>query len=565
MHPDIIIVGAGPTGLTLACELYRRGVACRVIERSHARSRDSRATDIHARTLELFRALGIDQRIVERGKKVRRFRAYSSGRLIADLSLDLLSSQHPYAIALPQLDTETILEERLNELGGAVERGVRLTALEELDGRARVTLERVGGSQERVSCAWLIGCDGVHSTVRRAGRIAFRGITYREQYLVVDADLEWSLAHDHVHLFSDRGGFINVLALPENDTRVRILANLPGRRHASLIDAMSELFAERARVPARIERPTFASTFRISKRLAARYRKGSVILVGDAAHTCSPLLGQGMNVGIQDAFNLGWKLAQVARGQAKPALLDSYEAERRPIGRTVLAHTHLLHQISTMSNPLLARARDACTAYLQDLSGVRRLAAYTCSELATHYHGSPIVTHAGAPWRAPWSRPSSLHMRGLASTPDVMPIPGDRAPDLPLCGESERRLADLFGPEHTLLAFHGADGRDAGGDREFQALVDEVTARYGEMVAVWHIRATSATNRRAAIDDRTVCDCSALLHRGFHAQRQTLCLIRPDGHIGFRADGAQAPRVLRYLDALYGAGRVPWSRADQSA
>jgi 2-polyprenyl-6-methoxyphenol hydroxylase-like FAD-dependent oxidoreductase len=549
----IVIVGAGPVGLTLACELYRHGVSCRILDRRVDPAIDSRATDIHARTLEIFDDLGIADQVLATGKKVTRFRAYSEGRNVVDLNLDELSSRYRFAIALPQADTEAILVERLEELGGQVERGVTAREISPGADQVQLALEHQGGRRERLSCEWLVGCDGVRSDVRHAAKIRFPGIAYPERYLVVDADIEWELPHNQVHLFAARGGFVNVLAMPNGERRVRILANQSSQHGSADVVAMRHLMRQRMGVPAKIVNPTFSSRFRVARKLASHYRRGRVLLAGDAAHVCSPLLGQGMNVGIQDAHNLAWKMALVATGASHPRLLDSYEEERRPVARGVLLATHTMHSLATLRVPAATTLRDSLAKWAHVVPGFSRLATTACSEIGTHYHGSPNVGGDRRRWSSAVNLPGNLQLRSLVSSRDYAPVPGDQAPNPLLpdsCGPGSggRHLHDFFGSLYTLLIFSGHEGNST--PPELGEAASSIVKRHGARVVVVRV-GTGRSERWGRSGIEEVDGDTRGIHQCFHASEGALCLVRPDGHIGFRAQLDQAAQLGQHLTQIF--------------
>lgn len=395
----MLIAGGGPVGLVLACVLRLHGVACRVIDRAPHRSADSRATDIHARTLEGFAQLGVAKELIARGKRVFAFNAFAGGRRISRLDFRGIDTPFPYTVAVPQSETEAILEARLHQLGGEIERSVELISFEERGSHVQAVLRDGSGREERVNCRWLVGCDGIGSTVRRGLGLPFSGISYSERYFVADATIEWQLPENEVHLFMTDAGFFNVVALP-GARRGRILCDFPAGSHeAPSLSLFQRALEERTGMAARLSEPTFMSSFRIQRRIVPAYRVRSVFLAGDAAHTCSPLLGQGMNVGIQDAHNLGWKLALVARGAARQSILDSYDRERRPVARTVLLRTHFAHGVSRLGGKLAPKIRDVACRVISKLPAARARAAKICTALDVEYSGSPIVA-PGAGMRA---------------------------------------------------------------------------------------------------------------------------------------------------------------------
>ncbi len=366
------IVGAGPTGMVLALELARHGVRPRVFDRARGRLDGRRATDIHSRTLELLDAHGVLPRLLARGKTVRRFNAYADGRLVSHLDFDALESPYPFTLSIPQRETEAVLEEAMRERGLSVERGATLDAVRTGDG-VTLFIERDG--ERRVERArFAVGADGVGSRTRASLAIPYDGVTYVERYLVADVALDWRLPDDEVHLFMHHEGFLNVIALPGRQVRVLADRGVADTRPPSL-DVVRTLLGRRTHLNFELRSSTLVRDFRIQRRLAAHYSVGDVFIAGDAAHTCSPLLGQGMNLGLHDAAALAWRLAAVIRGDAPRSLLDEYEAERRPIGRGILTATDLAHRLSRLRAEPLCRMRDAAFRLGSSIPALRRAAA----------------------------------------------------------------------------------------------------------------------------------------------------------------------------------------------
>lgn len=548
----ILIVGGGPVGLTLACELARRGVACRIIDRRRERASSSRATDVHARTLEIFAELGVVDELIAAGKQVRGFAAYSEARELASIEFEGLETRYPFTLAVPQRETEAALEARLGQLGGGLERGLTLVELDQDQASegVEVVLARTDGARERGRYRYVIACDGVRSSVREMLSIPFEGRTYTQRYLVGDFDIEWAHADDRVHLFMSREGFANVLALPggrPGAARGRVLCDVPSDDAREPTTALFEaLLRRRAGVDVRLSAPSSLASFSIQRRLAARYRCGAVLLAGDAAHTCSPLLGQGMNTGIQDAHNLGWKLALVVRGEADDALLDSYEAERRPVARAVLRDTHRMHVAATTRGPLTRRLRDLCIAASSRLGLARREAGLRCSELRQRY-----------PVRA-------LDLARIGARVDSIDAAraGTRVPDVEVAGAQPWRLHELIDRDrHTLLVLEGRRDSECSSAR-LHAVLAAARARFGDAVVTRRVRADARAT--ACIADASVLDPDGAVHRRLGATRPCLLLLRPDAYIAARAPASDPGPVIDALVRDLGSRPQPPALAARS-
>src|SRR5687767_11212848 len=377
--PIALVVGAGPTGLTLAVELARRGVAFRIIDREVERTKTSRAIGTQARTVEVFRVMGIPESALEPAARPRALRFAERDRTLARIPFgDGRPGAPPWLISMDESDTERVLEQRLEQLGGRVERSTELLGFRVGGERVIATLRGPGGTSE-LEARFLVGADGAHSTVRREAGIGFAGAAYPERFLLADLDLEWDLPHDEGHIWIGDDGLVAAVPLP-GERRYRVIVPLSPSYAAKEYESEAEIAAEAETLLGqrtgvtlrRIGDPSWASAFRIQRRQADRYRRGPVFLAGDAAHVHSPVGGQGMNTGIQDAFNLGWKLALAVRGVAAPGLLDTYQTERHPIARSVLLGTDLGTRLVLARNPLMEAFREYVIPAAVSVPPVRR-------------------------------------------------------------------------------------------------------------------------------------------------------------------------------------------------
>ncbi|MBK8259024.1 MAG: FAD-dependent monooxygenase [Polyangiaceae bacterium] len=538
---DVLIVGAGPTGLTLACELLRIGVGCRVVDKAEKPSESSRATDIHSRTLELLHRLDAASPLVEKGRTVRAFNAFAGGRVVSRLDFEALKSPFPFTVAVPQRDTEEILTQRFRAAGGEIERSTRVDSVSILPNGATVTLESKGKT-ERVNCQYVVGCDGVHSEVRKAVGIEFEGVTYPERYAVADVDLAWPLANNEVHLFMTPDGFFNAVALPGGPRRGRVLCDLPLNTSGEPpFEMVESLFHKRTGGIGTMEAPTFVSAFRIHRRLAKHFRKGPVLLAGDAAHACSPLLGQGMNLGIQDAFNLAWKLALACRRLASESLLDSYELERRPVARATLYQTDFIHRVSRVSNGIVTRARNAAVSLLSRFEVSRNHAAMTCSALGVAYRTSPVVGTQNF-----LKLPLTFIDHGFSRVrrPGA-PTAGERAPDMEVA--PKRPLLSAESGHHTALLFLSMLPI-----QKEQRLISELVRLAKLAPAPVNVRVVTRTLPPSQ-DPLFVHDLRGQIHQAYGANKPTLFVVRPDTYVAGVAEPPDETLITRCLERVVGA------------
>jgi 2-polyprenyl-6-methoxyphenol hydroxylase-like FAD-dependent oxidoreductase len=387
--PQVLVVGAGPVGLVAGAELARRGVRVRVIDKLALPTDQSRAIAIHPRSLDMFDRMGIVDELVSTGIKALAMQLYAGHTKLFRVPLGEVDSAFPFTLTTAQTETERVLGDRLQRLGVTVDRGVELVSLNQDDEGVHVTLQRADGSTEQVSTAWVIGADGGHSVVRKMVGTKLAGSFAGERFLLADVDAEHQLDLDSMHTFFAPDG--PVIVLPMADGRMRFLAEV---RDAQLNTrpTQDELQAilDRRIGGIRVLRPHWLTGFEIHHARVPAYRWGRVFLAGDAAHIHSPAGGQGMNTGMQDAFNLAWKLAAVIQGKAGDTLLNSYEAERIPIADGVIAFTDRLTKVGTLSG-LPRRIRDMVIRVVSRVPAARRLMAETATEVNVSYKNSPIA------------------------------------------------------------------------------------------------------------------------------------------------------------------------------
>jgi 2-polyprenyl-6-methoxyphenol hydroxylase-like FAD-dependent oxidoreductase len=490
-EPTVLIAGAGPTGLTLACELARGGVSFRLVEAEPGPRPGSRGKGVQPRTLEVFDDLGVVDRVLAHGRMAMPIRTVApDGAVTAggtEPARDRPDIPYPASLITPEWRVEETLRLRLAELGGDVDFGTALGSFEQ-SGEGVSAVVAKDGVAETVTARWLVGCDGGHSVVRKQAGIAFEGET-RDAVRMIVADVEVDgLDRDAWHTWRHPDGLAALCPLPSTGLFQYQASIAPGQDPGLGLANLQAILERRSgRTDIRLHEPEWSSLWRANVRLAARFREGRVFLAGDAAHIHSPAGGQGMNTGIQDAHNLGWKLAAVANG-ASTALLDTYEAERRPVAAGVLAlsDARLAEAIAEKSIPI---RRDADTM-----------------QLSVNYRGSVLARD---------DRDETAALRA-----------GDRAPDATglRTVDGERRLFDLTrGGRFTLLSFGAAPEVDGLG-----------TVRVVE--------------QPAAPGD--VADTGGHLADAYGPTDRTLVLIRPDGYLAVISDAGDASAVTDYLKAL---------------
>ncbi|MEV7774505.1 FAD-dependent monooxygenase [Kitasatospora sp. NPDC086791] len=549
---DVLVVGAGPVGLTAAAELCRRGVRCRMVDRLDAPQPYAKAVGIQPRTLEVWDAMGLVRRVLDEAVPLLGQLVFTDGEPGPRIDLDL-PADVPYRFAaLPQDATERLLTEHLAGHGAVVERGTEVLGLRQDDDGVRVTLAAPGGPRE-LSARWVVGCDGAHSTVRRAAGIGFGGDAFPERFMLGDVELDWDLPPGYA-VRATRG------ATDGTPGETLVCVPLPGRRRyrvsmtvpAELATAAGPVRGvahglEGGRTPElrhlqqgldRLSpRPVTASAlrwssvFRISHRLADRYRDGRLLLAGDAAHIHPPTGAQGMNTGIQDAWNLAWKLALTVRGVATATLLDSYHAERHPVGEEVVSRT-VRHSRAGFGADADASAEGGSEPEDPVIPLLRE------AQLLVGYRDGPLTEPA----------------------PGTRPAPGDRAPDCPgltrpLTSYPQRLHELLRGTRHTLLLSAGP-ATDA---RTLHTCAAAAHAAAHGLLDVYAVLApdspqpseppgspqspTASEGLRLPV----VRDTAAAFRAAYRPGDGEALLIRPDGYLAARLPAADPARLVAHL------------------
>lgn len=556
---DVLVVGAGPTGLTAAAEAVRHGLSVRIVDANAIRSIHSKALVLHSRSLEIFTDMGLVDQVLKRGQEFRALNIYADGKVLSRInfrSIDWQDALYPFWLSLPQSETERCLEEHLAQQGVKVERLTQLSSLRQLDDRVEATLKQVGKAGEPVSetqveASWLIGCDGARSTTRKLSNIPFEGSAEDDVFILGDVFIDWSQAEDEGYNFMASDGILLVVPLPE-PKRCRIIAHMPDLRPEQAPDITLELLQslmdQRTGLDSKLQDLAWSSNFSVKHLVAAQHRQGRVLLAGDAAHIHSPVGGQGLNTGIQDAYNLIWKLALVQRGEGTEQLLDSYEEERHDVAQATIKNVSFATKVVTLKNPLSKALRNQLAAILVNTDAVQNRFGRNVGMLDISYHHSDVVWEDGIK-----TKPAHQLRKVMGSgTPfDKGPKSGERCPNVLFLdhkGAAHSLIDYLYGTEHTLLLFSGlSEQRPSHTFHQIQALVAQ---RYSEMIRTYLVM-TSAVPESAWEGTALVNTDSALHHR-FGAREEALYLSRPDHHIGYRSQPVSTELFSRYLEQIFG-------------
>jgi 2-polyprenyl-6-methoxyphenol hydroxylase-like FAD-dependent oxidoreductase len=393
MENPVLIIGAGPVGMTLALELARYGVAVRIIDKAAQRTDKSKALVLWSRTLELLDRGGGSAPFIDAGFKVLAANIVAGADTIGRLSMATVHSPYAFALMLPQSDTERLLDEQLGRQGVVVEREVELARFQDEGCAVTAVLKHADGQEETVTTPWLIGCDGAHSTVRHGLNASFVGETLDSDWILADVHLQgYPWPDSEMSIYWHRDGVL--VFFPISPGRFRVVADLAssGADHppSPTLEQVQEIVTRRGPPGLEAHDPVWLSGFRINGRKVADYRRGRVFLAGDAAHVHSPAGGQGMNTGMQDAFNLAWKLAMVIQGNAGDRLLDSYSPERSEVGDHVVKAADRMTEIGTLRNPVMQTLRNLVGRVVMGFTPFQQAMADTMSEISIGYRDSPL-------------------------------------------------------------------------------------------------------------------------------------------------------------------------------
>ncbi|KAF8857520.1 hypothetical protein BDZ45DRAFT_674700 [Acephala macrosclerotiorum] len=514
IETDVLIVGGGPTGLMLALELTTQNIPFRIIDSSPIRSDKSRALALHSRTLEFLNRHGIAQEFIDRGNFNLAVRIFANQKFVFENDFNIIAfndTMYQNPLIISQAEIESILDGILLKRQVEVERPVTAEAISQDDTGVTAVLRHEDGSEESLRCKYVVGCDGPRSIVRKSAGLEFEGAAYPQDFILADVHMKWE-ARACLHLYL--GGFGFMIIFPMKDNVWRLICSRTealGADAEPTLEDFQEMLNKLLPEPVQIFDPVWISRFKLHHRIADSYRSGRMLLAGDAAHIHSPAGGQGMNTGMHDAVNLGWKLASVIRGEKDDSLLDSYNIERRRVGQILLQGTDRLFEFMSTTNPLYLFIRNYVLPFIMPwamaIPGRRAIAYRFVSELGIRYRKSPIVGHAST-WKGA--------LKG-----------GDRVPDGRLLkGDTDTTVHSLLGArDHALLLFSGAGGV-AASPETLEEAHSQFLEYSGRSIPVHIIAASSLT-------DAEITDPEGLVHGLFGFAAPGFVLVRPDCHIAF--------------------------------
>ncbi|MEE6135491.1 FAD-dependent monooxygenase [Mycobacterium sp. 050128] len=511
---EVLVVGAGPVGLVAGCELARRGIRVRVIDKLAAPTDQSRAIAVHSRSLDMYSRMGIIDEMVSTGVKATAMRMYAGSSRLFHVPLSVVDSAFPFSLVTAQTETERVLTEYLESLGVTIERGVELVALKQDDAGAHLTLRHADGVTELLTTPWVIGADGARSTVRKLVGTKLAGSFVGERFLLGDVDAEHQLDRDSMYTFFAPDG--PVVVLPMREGRMRFLAEIHDAPGAPLNlhptqDELQTILDQRVG-GIHLLTSHWLTSFEVHHARVPAYRWGRVFLAGDAAHIHSPAGGQGMNTGMQDAFNLAWKLAAVLNGEAGERLLDSYEAERLPVAHKVISFTDRLTRVGTLSG-VPRVIRNLIVKTLSHIPAISRFVANVVEEIDIGYRDSPIAV--GQPVK-----------RAKAVAGDHLPHVVDET--------VQKQLSAVCGAQntgHTVVTVAHGHVAPAAGEGELQVLVTDA-------------------DTPVAGYDAVIADPKGLVAQRLGLTAGGRVVVRPDGYLGAVAALADTATIADYFATL---------------
>ena len=539
---EVFIIGGGPVGMAMASELTRYGVRCRIVDKRPGPIDVTHACVLWSRTQEVLAAMGIRDMWLPHALEQHQLIMYGYGKRLGTIHYDVTDTPYPIPLLVGQNTTERLFIEHLQSMGVTVERPVEATLIEPDAQGVTVTLRHADGSEELVRTNWLIACEGSKSIAREALGIPFEGERYEGiEFVQADCGIRWSRPRGWAYYFLSERNFMATLPLPlpiPDYDRIRVFIARkdldPTNRSEPTLEEIQEIVREVAAEDAELSNPVWLSRVRVQRKLAERYREGRVLLAGDTCHVHVPMGGQGMNTGIQDAFNLSWKLAYVIHGLAPESLLDSYMAERRPVAQALLKGTDLTFRSFSEPGAIQQHSVQLLGPFAFSLDIVTKRIVTTLSELEINYKASsPIIEE---------------HRTGNG------PAAGERAPDATIVTLPNKETTTLFdlmkGTQWTLLLLSGHNPTP----QTLQHLADIgslIEQNFAQTIKAHLVVARIAPPTGVQWSGSAVMDTEEVLHSKYGVSSPSFYLIRPDGYVGYRGPLSTKDNLLAYLKKMF--------------
>lgn len=547
---DVLIAGAGPVGLTLANELLRHGITPRIIDRASGIREVSKAMILHVRTQEALDRVGIASRARAEAEPLTEVVVHAYGKHIGSWDLDDIDSPYKHPLIIGQNKTQHILLDLLEGWGGKVDWNSELASFTMNQEGVLATIKGPSAAgEETVRAKYVVGCEGSNSVVRKAMNFTFEGERYTgEQFIQADCRIKWALPAGRSYLFLTSDGYMMVIEFPEG--MVRVFISLPDTNTAGGATAANELGAVEAAneeptldeiqrhlvrlsgFDAELSNPTWLARYRTSHRYSNRFSQGRAFIAGDAAHVHVPIGGQGMNTGIQDAFNLGWKLAGVINGSLKEGIIDTYHDERHPVARQLIEGTNFAYKGVLHPSEIQQRAARMFGPYLIRSSRIQNFMRNTLEELSIAYTNSSLCLDCGG---------------------GKGPRAGERVLDATLVRNADKATVTLNEltrtTSWTLLLFGGLHGDAAYGDlaKLQDAVILNAKGRVEPLLVFAEKSAPESMRGRAGV----FLDTLHLAHETYGISDPALYLLRPDTFVGFRGPLGAAKDFLGYIEKIF--------------
>ncbi|HEX8088826.1 MAG TPA: FAD-dependent monooxygenase [Blastocatellia bacterium] len=511
---DVVIIGAGPTGLSLACQFVRYGMDFIIVEKNEGVTPYSKAIGVHARTLEIYEQIGLAQKAIEQGTIARKVRMLAGGEVRGEMDLSNIGeglSPYPFVLMLEQSKNEQLLYEYLRNRRKEVLWKTELESFSQNDSGVTARVKTASGPKI-IEAKYLVGCDGAKSQTRHALGLGFSGSTFERMFYVADAQVDWNLSHDALHVCFSKSSFVLFFPL-KGEKRYRIVGVFPEEFAKDEGDVLYEEIEQRVKEEAKLEldlhHVEWFSTYKVHTRHVSKFSVGKCFLAGDSAHIHSPAGAQGMNTGIQDGYNLAWKMALVSEGNQDEKLLETYNEERLENAKRLLQTTDRMFQFAAGTEWFLEFLRTnvlpSVAKYILSFDAVKKFIFPLISQIGINYRHSSLSQHAGD---------ENFQVKA-----------GDRMPYFMASGES---IYDkLRQPKFHLLAF--SDGQS-----EHQGLKAELEQEYGSWI------------------DFSVIRLQSQVAEIFGTDQPFSLLLRPDNYIGFISTKTALEEMKVYLDEFAG-------------
>ncbi|MBT3322893.1 MAG: FAD-binding protein [Anaerolineae bacterium] len=556
--PDVLVIGAGPAGLTAAAEAIRHGLSVRIIDQNESRTLFSKALVVHSRSLEIFQDMGFADAVVNSGTKFRSLNMHTGTKELSRIvfqELNWKDADFPYWLSIPQSETERCMEDHLNDLGGIVERNTELVDLEQFEDYVRVTLKHEGDSIERIDVSWMVGCDGARSKTRKLLGLELEGKADDEVFILGDVIFDWDLPEDEGHNILSTDGIVLIVPLPEKG-RFRLIFHMPelsvGYEPEVTLELLQKLIDQRTPFNTQISDLTWSSTFTSKHFVVSDHRKGRVFLAGDAAHIHSPVGGQGLNSGIQDAYNLMWKLALLHHGKAFPELLGSYTIERHKTAQDLITRVGTATKIVTLKNSLALQLRNQLASLLLNTDKMQNRMGRDIAMLDISYENSSVIVQDFLPQNQANHVLNRFKQMINHNEHDFHqgPSAGMRAPNIMLSANNITQpasLHDLYrGTHYALMLFSGATNSP-----NMDTLLEigtTIQSQYQASIKPYIITLDLPANEED--NEHFIIDADKNIHELYAAWQPCLYLIRPDKYIAYRSQIINQDQLTTYLDRI---------------